>query len=36
MQMLDKTKFAASLTGDVNAGRAFFLANAQLPWGVDA
>ncbi|MCY0854732.1 hypothetical protein [Cupriavidus sp. D39] len=34
--MLDKTKFAASFAGDVKADRASFLANAQVPWGVDA
>ncbi|MCY0858508.1 alpha/beta hydrolase [Cupriavidus sp. D39] len=34
--MLDKTKFAAAFAGDVKAERAAFLANAQVPWGVDA
>lgn len=34
--MLDKTKFAAAFAGDVKAERASFLANAQVPWGVDA
>jgi pimeloyl-ACP methyl ester carboxylesterase len=34
--MLDKNKFAASFAGDVPAERAAFLANAQVPWGVDA
>jgi pimeloyl-ACP methyl ester carboxylesterase len=34
--MLDKSKFAASFAGDVPAERAAFLANAQVPWGVDA
>ena len=34
--MLDKAKFAASFAGDVAPERAEFLANAQVPWGVDA
>jgi pimeloyl-ACP methyl ester carboxylesterase len=34
--MLDKAKFAASFAADVPAERAAFLANAQVPWGVDA
>lgn len=34
--MLDKAKFAASFAADVPAKRAAFLANAQVPWGVDA
>jgi len=34
--MLDKAKFAASFAGDVPAGRATFLANAQVPWGIEA
>ncbi|MFM0095108.1 alpha/beta hydrolase [Paraburkholderia nemoris] len=34
--MLDKTKFVASFAGDVKPERASFLANAQVPWGVDA
>lgn len=34
--MLDKAKFAASFAGDVQAERASFLANAQVPWGVEA
>jgi pimeloyl-ACP methyl ester carboxylesterase len=34
--MLDKSKFAASFAGDVAADRAAFLANAQVPWGVEA
>jgi pimeloyl-ACP methyl ester carboxylesterase len=33
---LDKTKFAASFAGDVAPGRAAFLANSQVPWGVEA
>ncbi|MGY2488555.1 alpha/beta fold hydrolase [Cupriavidus sp. CP313] len=34
--MLDKAKFAAAFAGDVKAERAAFLANAQVPWGVEA
>jgi pimeloyl-ACP methyl ester carboxylesterase len=34
--MLDKAKFAAAFAGDVPAARATFLANAQVPWGVEA
>ena len=34
--MLDKGKFASSFAGDVNPERAAFLANAQVPWGVEA
>ncbi len=34
--MLDKTKFVASFAGDVKPERASFLANAQVPWGMDA
>ncbi|MGC7406902.1 alpha/beta fold hydrolase [Pandoraea pneumonica] len=34
--MLDKAKFAASFAGDVKPARAEFLANAQVPWGVEA
>jgi pimeloyl-ACP methyl ester carboxylesterase len=34
--MLDKSKFAASFAGDVQPERAAFLANSQVPWGVDA
>lgn len=33
---LDKEKFHASFAGDVSAGRAAFLADSQVPWGVDA
>jgi pimeloyl-ACP methyl ester carboxylesterase len=33
---LDKTKFAASFAGDVDAESAEFMADAQVPWGVDA
>jgi pimeloyl-ACP methyl ester carboxylesterase len=34
--MLDKAKFGASFAGDVPAARATFLANAQVPWGLEA
>lgn len=34
--MLDKSKFAASFAADVKPERAAFLANAQVPWGVNA
>ena len=34
--MLDKSKFAASFAADVSPQRAGFLANSQVPWGVDA
>lgn len=34
--MLDKAKFAAAFAGDVKPERAAFLANAQVPWGVEA
>ena len=33
---LDKTKFAASFAADVDKDKAEFMANSQLPWGVDA
>ena len=33
---LDKAKFAASFAGDVDAEKAAFMANSQVPWGVDA
>jgi pimeloyl-ACP methyl ester carboxylesterase len=33
---LDKAKFAASFAGDVNAEKAEFMANSQVPWGLDA
>src|SRR5580765_325656 len=33
---LDKTKFAASFAGDVEAEKASFMADAQVPWGVQA
>jgi pimeloyl-ACP methyl ester carboxylesterase len=33
---LDKAKFAASLAADVEAETAAFMADSQVPWGVDA
>lgn len=33
---LDKAKFASSFAGDVDAATAEFMANSQVPWGVDA
>src|SRR5437016_9087583 len=33
---LDKTKFHASFAADVDADRAAFLADSQVPWGVEA
>jgi pimeloyl-ACP methyl ester carboxylesterase len=33
---LDKDKFAASFAGDVNPDLAAFMADSQVPWGVDA
>jgi len=33
---LDKTKFAASFAADVDAEMAAFMADAQVPWGVEA
>ena len=33
---LDKEKFHDSFAGDVSAERAAFLADSQVPWGVDA
>ena len=34
--LLDRTKFPASFAGDVDAERAAFMADSQIPWGVDA
>jgi pimeloyl-ACP methyl ester carboxylesterase len=34
--MLDKSKFAASFAADVDASTAAFMAESQVPWGVDA
>jgi pimeloyl-ACP methyl ester carboxylesterase len=33
---LDKAKFAASFAGDVDAKTAAFMADSQVPWGLDA
>jgi pimeloyl-ACP methyl ester carboxylesterase len=33
---LDRVKFPASFAGDVDAATAAFLADSQVPWGVDA
>ncbi len=33
---LDRAKFAASFARDVNAETAAFMAESQVPWGVDA
>ncbi|MEK6323846.1 MAG: alpha/beta hydrolase [Acidobacteriota bacterium] len=33
---LDKAKFPASFAADVDAERAAFMANSQVPWGVEA
>jgi pimeloyl-ACP methyl ester carboxylesterase len=34
--MLDKAKFPASFAGDVNPAEAAFMADSQVPWGVNA
>jgi pimeloyl-ACP methyl ester carboxylesterase len=34
--LLDKAKFAASFAADVPKGKADFMANSQVPWGLDA
>ncbi len=34
--MLDKARFAASFAGDVAPQKAEFMANSQVPWGLDA
>jgi pimeloyl-ACP methyl ester carboxylesterase len=34
--LLDKTKFVASFAADVETERANFMADAQVPWGLDA
>jgi pimeloyl-ACP methyl ester carboxylesterase len=34
--MLDKAKFAAAFAGDVRPEKAEFMANSQVPWGLDA
>jgi len=34
--LLDKAKFAASFAGDVEPEKAAFMADSQVPWGVEA
>ena len=34
--LLDRSKFAASFAGDVDEELATFMADSQVPWGVDA
>jgi hypothetical protein len=34
--LLDRVKFAASFAGDVNPDMAAFMADSQVPWGLDA
>jgi pimeloyl-ACP methyl ester carboxylesterase len=34
--LLDREKFAASFAGDVNPDMATFMADSQVPWGLDA
>ncbi len=34
--LLDKAKFPASFAGDVNPDKAAFMADSQVPWGVEA
>jgi pimeloyl-ACP methyl ester carboxylesterase len=34
--LLDKAKFPASFAGDVDSEKAAFMADSQVPWGVDA
>lgn len=34
--LLDKTKFAAAFAADVDPDRAAFMADSQLPWGLEA
>jgi pimeloyl-ACP methyl ester carboxylesterase len=34
--LLDRSKFAAAFAGDVEPALADFMANAQVPWGLDA
>jgi pimeloyl-ACP methyl ester carboxylesterase len=34
--LLDRAKFAASFAADVEAAKATFMADSQVPWGVDA
>jgi hypothetical protein len=34
--LLDRSKFATSFAADVNPGMAAFMADSQVPWGVQA
>ena len=34
--LLDRAKFAASFAADVEAAKAAFMADSQVPWGLDA
>src|SRR6476660_8996998 len=34
--LLDREKFPASFAGDLPAGQAAFMADAQVPWGIEA
>ena len=34
--LLDRAKFHASFAGDLSAEQAAFMADSQVPWGVDA
>src|SRR2546421_9737084 len=34
--LLDKTKFAAAFAGDVDPEKAAFMADSQVPWGIEA
>jgi pimeloyl-ACP methyl ester carboxylesterase len=34
--LLDKARFATSFAADVETGKAAFMADSQVPWGVDA
>src|SRR3989442_10945655 len=34
--LLDNAKFASSFAGDVNADKAAFMADSQVPWGLEA
>ena len=34
--LLDRAKFAASFAGDVEAEKAAFMADSQVPWGLEA
>ena len=34
--LLDRSKFHAAFAGDVDPEKAAFMADSQVPWGVDA